>query len=354
VKEFFPRIDGLVLIDSDPGGYVGSTNAEFVELLWAHLGMLEEVVPGATLYYWMWMGWERYNRFWQWVQGRDVPPEAVKNDWAETIEGLLKHPERRWAVMSCNENHHPLVRQYGLGPRALFNPYGTVETEPSVPLTNYAPPAVEKSLAEPGRREMRLGVMANSQTHVAQLPGAYLFAHFARGGTQADADIRGFAEELVPGRGALVAGAWEAIGGEDTGRQRRAAAAAEGAAAAGTFRAGPYSGMLFGDPRRFFEDLAMQLRFRADLLDFARVVREAGEWKPTLRALHRSWSAWQARTGFSDYFLGPVDDTVHAPLKALQRAELDPILADLHDWKKLTCRHGILVRLLDAIGEVVR
>ena len=47
-----------------------------------------------------------------------------------------------------------------------------------------------------------------------------------------------------------------------------------------------------------------------------------------------------------------MDDILHKPLQALQRPELDPILADLHDWRKLTGRHGILVRLLDATAKV--
>ena len=352
IEEYMAKVDGLAVIDSDPGGCIGSTNEEFVNLLWAHLDILEEVNPSATLYYWMWFGWERYNRYWQWVQGNEVPELTPKEDWAEVIEGLLKQPERRWAVMSCNSNHHPLIERFGIGSRALYNPYGTVEMEPSVPLTNYSPGAVEQALALPERLGMQLGTMANCQTHVAQLPQTYLFSHFARDGTLKSLDLLGFAEELLPGCATLLTEAWETIGSEDPRSQRRAATAVE-AAAAGCFRKGPCSGMLFGNPRRYLEDLSMQLRFRADMLDFARAVGEGREWQTTLSTLHASWSAWQARTGFADWFMGPVDDTLYAPLKALHRAEIDPILADMHDWRKLTCRHGIQLGLLDGIKEVL-
>ena len=56
--------DALVMIDSDPGGYIGSTNAEFVTLMRAHIDLFHEFNPNAEMIYWMWVGWENYNRFW--------------------------------------------------------------------------------------------------------------------------------------------------------------------------------------------------------------------------------------------------------------------------------------------------
>lgn len=55
--------DGITIIDSDPGGYPGSTNAEFVNLLALHRRMLDRLRPGIELYYWMHVGWEGYCRF---------------------------------------------------------------------------------------------------------------------------------------------------------------------------------------------------------------------------------------------------------------------------------------------------
>jgi hypothetical protein len=352
MKDYFGRVDGFVTIDSDPGGYIGSTNAEFVQLLWAHLDMLEDVAPGATLYYWMWHGWERYNRGWRWKQGEDVSGIPEKDDWSEVLAELVKQPDRRWALMSCNDNHHPCIERFGVGSRTLYNPYSTVEMEPSIPLTNYSPGLVEKALALSARFGMKHGTLANSQTHVAQVPQTYLYSHFACGGTTASLDLRGFADGLLPGHADLLAEAWEAIGGEDVERQRRAAAAVTKSAGAGSFRSGPFSGMLFGSASRYLEDLGMMLNFRADMQAFARVAGEAQAWRPALARLHRSWSAWQCRTGFNDFFMGPPDEILYKPLKALQRPELEPVLADLHNWKLSSSRHGILRRLLDAIGQV--
>src|SRR5437762_584279 len=69
--------DGIVIIDSDPGGYIGSTNDQFVELLRAKITLFRQLNPKAELVYWMWFGWENYNRFWAEVQSSkpgDAPP----------------------------------------------------------------------------------------------------------------------------------------------------------------------------------------------------------------------------------------------------------------------------------------
>ena len=88
-----------------------------------------------------------------------------------------------------------------------------------------------------------------------------------------------------------LAAAWEAMGAANSAPQRAAAATIAGAK--GPFRQGRCSGLLFGDPQRYVQDLAMQLEFRADMLDFAAAVRRGAEWKQPLQALHASWSAWQ-------------------------------------------------------------
>ena len=56
------KVDGVVIIDSDPGGYPGSTNAEFVNLLLAHRRMFDSLRPGIELVYWNHVGWPAYGR----------------------------------------------------------------------------------------------------------------------------------------------------------------------------------------------------------------------------------------------------------------------------------------------------
>ena len=56
------KVDGVAIIDSDPGGYPGSTNAEFVNLLMAHRKMFDSLRPGIELVYWVHVGWPAYGR----------------------------------------------------------------------------------------------------------------------------------------------------------------------------------------------------------------------------------------------------------------------------------------------------
>ena len=57
------KVDGVAIIDSDPGGWHGSTNADFVRLLGEHRKMLDRVRPGIELIYWMHAGWQGWSRF---------------------------------------------------------------------------------------------------------------------------------------------------------------------------------------------------------------------------------------------------------------------------------------------------
>ena len=67
-KEVFrplAKVDGVAIIDSDPGGYPGSTNPEFVNLLMAHRKMFDSLRPGIELVYWIHVGWPAYGRWYQ-------------------------------------------------------------------------------------------------------------------------------------------------------------------------------------------------------------------------------------------------------------------------------------------------
>jgi len=55
--KYLAKTDGVAIIDSDPGGYIGSTNREFVDLLLEHRKMFDRLRPGIELIYWMHAGW---------------------------------------------------------------------------------------------------------------------------------------------------------------------------------------------------------------------------------------------------------------------------------------------------------
>ncbi len=338
--------DGASVIDSDPGGYIGSTNEEFIELLWRHLDLIQEFNPNARLFYWMWVGWEAYNRMWERAMaGAGLEINITRTDFEDVVGALAQHPERNWGVFSCSPLHQEVVEQFGIQDRALFFPYGLVEVEPTFPLTNHLPDAIRNEFRRYSPAAMRLGAMANSQTHVAQLPNAYYFAHFAKGGTLENANLEQFAEGLTPGMGALVADAWREIATTDSNRMRALSGELRDRPAPDV--EGPYSGLLMGDPERFLSDLSVMLAWRADVVDFVAAADEGEDWRPALGALARSWRAWQERTGFVDAYCDT--QSIHPALAKLGDPRIDSVLADFDNWRDPSVRHGIVPRLLDAM-----
>jgi hypothetical protein len=348
---YLAHADGMVIIDSDPGGWAGSTNAEFSAILRRHLDLLREVNPGAMLWYWVWVGWQSYNRFWEQVESGgsshiDVDPE----DWAAVVEDLCTSPEEQWRLLVCWEGHRQLAERLGIEDRSLFYPYGAVESEPTFPLTNFSPRKIEAELAEYPWGRPYLGAMANAQTHVAQLPNTYLFSHFAQGGAPGDVNLAGFAEKLIPGVGGLITDAWLALDACSI-EPARALARVLRVAAKSKLPHGELSGLFMGNTTRFLEDLALQLAFSADISDFAATIEAGGDGRREARALVASWRAWMERTGFVDAYGGPVADRLHPALAKLGDADVNAVLSDFDNWHDPAVRNGIGPRLLKAVEE---
>lgn len=341
--------DGMVVIDSDPGGYAGSTNAEFTAILHRHLRLLRDVNPRATLWYWLWVGWESYNRFWEQAdKSGDAKLDVNPCDWAEVVGDLCTTPDEPWRLLVCWGGHRELAERLGIENRSVYYPYGAVEGEPTVPLTNCDPGGVERALSGYPWGRPYLGCMANAQTHIVQLPNTYLFAHFAQGGKAQDVDLAGFAEKLIPGLGSLIADAWQALADRSVEAARRLA---KELALGGKRRLprGEFSGLLMDDPARFLEDIALQLAFSADLSGFAAAVDEGGDGSREARLLVASWRAWTERTGFQDAYCGPVMDRLHPALRKMRSPAVDAVLADFDDWRNPAVRNGIIPRLTAAM-----
>ena len=123
------KADAVSIIDSDPGGYPGSTNAEFVGLLGEHRRLFDRLRPGIELVYWMHVGWEGYGRFYR----------TGKFSWGteqEHLEALTRlkalNPEP-WGI--ANGLVH--AKKLGLQSRVVSFSYGRIEGEPSFPMTNF-------------------------------------------------------------------------------------------------------------------------------------------------------------------------------------------------------------------------
>jgi len=325
------KADAVAVIDSDPGGYPGSTNAQFVHLLAEHRRMLDRIRPGIELIYWMHAGWEAYGRYYQ--SGR-----LVLGDDAEHLDCLRRLKELNpepWGVA----NGLQYAQQLGFPERVVSFNYGRIEGEPSFPVTNFGGTTAH----EGGRSLAPRGVMGNAQTHCVQLPNTFAFARGAQNLPCTDADYLRFADDLIPGQGRLILEAWKRLAGADSEAMRSAAALLERAARQNP-SGGPLKGLLFNDPSRFLVDLVHMLRYRAALEDLVRAHAAAtrdgeraaeGSSPPNpmaaaARAFLQAAESWQKRHGYKNMWWEP---RIHPALRSLNHPGLNAVLDITYDVK---------------------
>lgn len=273
------QIDAIAIIDSDPGGYPGSTNEQFVNLLAEHRRMFNRLRPGIELYYWMHAGWQAYARFYEtgvlkWGtadEARDVLVRLKKvnpEPWGITVNTLsdvFPPPDR---------THLAIASRLGLAPRAIGFSYGAIEGEPTFPMTNFG----GDHAYDAGGTKAPRGVMGNAQTHCVQLPNTFAFARGAAGKPVTESDYTAFGNDLIVGRGQTILEGWKALAGADPAAKRDMAARLEEVSRA-PLSTGPLKGLLFGDPRRFVMDMVMQLRLKAAFNDFTAAVENERDVK---------------------------------------------------------------------------
>ena len=251
------QTDAVSIIDSDPGGYPGSTNSEFVDLFVRHRQLLDKLRPGGiSLIYWIHAGWPAYSTFY--ATGKFA--FGTTEEFAEAISLIQDRNPEPWGLATGNLE---LARQLGVASGVISLNYGAIEGEPSFPMTNFGGDAAYNA----GRKMGPRGVVGNAQTHCVQLPNTFAFARGARGLSLTDEDYVHFADDLLVGRGKLIVSAWQALAKSDSDRMREVAG--QLAALVGeTLEPGPLEGFLFGNPNRFVVDLYVMLRTRAAFEDF--------------------------------------------------------------------------------------
>lgn len=341
--------DAVAIIDSDPGGYIGSTNAEFVQIVKGQVDVMRSLNPSAEFVYWMLAGWESYNRFWE--KASKGGEARMWDDWqgagfVHTLELMQEHIPEPWWVLAWLDPHRGALAQLGLSDKALYYPYATVEGEPSFPMTNCGLTRIADALAQWDQTACPRGAMANAQTHCLQLPHTAAFAHHAQGGTSEGFSLAAFADRLLPGLGEVVASAWSLLETGDPEVQRQAAAEVREAVSR-VQGVGDLAGLLFGDGERFLIDLAMNLELRAALHGLVSAVDADRDPVPALRAALAVLRPYQQRLGFADAYGGPLQQGFNAPLARIADEQLKQVLADFSDWRDPAIRNGILLRLLD-------
>ena len=206
------QADGVTIIDSDPGSYPNSTNAEFIELLMRYRRLFDKLRPGGIeMLYWLWAGWPAYGR---WYAGK---PFAWGTDaeFLEVLTALKARNPEPWGLARGAE----LAKGLGLESKVINLNYGAIEGEPSFPMTNFGGQGAYNAGQNMGPR----GTLGNAQTHCLQLPSTFAFARGAQGLPLGDKDYLQFANDLIVGRGELIFSAWQALGSSDSSRMRQVA-----------------------------------------------------------------------------------------------------------------------------------
>lgn len=303
-------VDGLVIIDSDPGGYPGSNNQQFVNLLGEHRRLLDRLRPGIELTYWMHAGWPAYCRFYETGNFAVGSPE----EFQDALVRLNKLNPEPWGLA----NGLRYAQQIGLESRVVSYNYGTIEGEPTFPLTNFGGDGAYNS----GKDSAPRGVIGNAQTHCLQLPNTFAFARGARGLTLTEADYVQFANDLLPGHGRSIVDGWMTLSGDDP-RPMYAIAHSLKKLSQSRLRMGPLKGLLFGDPHRFLMDIVMQLRMKAAYLQFIGDSTDGGDVRGSFPAFVRAAETWQHTHGYECAWGWPgLGEALHA----LQSPEIDGVL----------------------------
>ena len=304
------NMDGVAIIDSDPGGYPDSSNQQFANLLVAHRKLLDQLRPGIELCYWMHVGWLGYGRFYK-TGTLSFSTEAEQTDLLLRLKALNPEP---WGIANGLE----FAKKAGLTERVISFNYGRIEGEPSFPMSNFGGNTAYEGGAQRGPR----GVMGNAQTHCIQLPNTFAFARGAAGKPVADADYVAFAEDLIPGQGETIVRAWKALAGSDPAAMR-ACAAELARLPARRLKPGPLKGLLFGSPRRFANDLAMMLRVRAGFESLRAAVESRASATEPLGEFVAAATAWQRQHGYENTWWWPNLDEV---LRRLNAPEVNVVL----------------------------
>lgn len=310
------EMDGLLIVDGDPGGYPGSNIIEFVTLLKFHRTVLDQLRPGIELYHWIAPGWDAYCRFYATAEFAPGTPEEIDRG----IELLAKMNPEPWGLASGRGPK--TAEKLGLNDHVMSYQYGGIEGEPTFPMTNFGTAAAYETGHNMGPR----GTMGNAQTHCVQLPNTFLFARGAQNKPVTRADYVAFAERLLPGHGETIVAGWESLDTRDAAAKWAALAQLEKLQGQ-PLATGDLQGLLFGDPQRFVNDLVLMLRAKATLNEFHQAAMGEVTGKPLAEKMTpfvAACSKWQQTHNYKNNWIWPemeealmkIDAQVYAPFFA--------------------------------------
>ncbi|MHB0998723.1 MAG: hypothetical protein ACYC27_05700 [Armatimonadota bacterium] len=307
--------DGFVIIDSDPGSYPGSTNAEFVNLLNEHRKMFDNLRPGIEVLYWMHAGWQGYARFYQageFIWGTD-------EEFDDTLSRLSALNPEPWGLVAGQR----YAERTGLMPRMRYV-HASLEFEPSFPVTTID----EFDAYNQGLNSGSIGIVGYAQTHCVQLPGIFALSQGVRGLPLDDDQYIAFAEKLIPGYGKDIVEGWKSLSSKDIDRmvssRERLAPLCDA-----DLKTGQLGGLLFGSPERFIQDIIMQLDMRIAYESLGNSIKNGSDADRALAVFADKTEVWQKQHGYQCVWSWPDFDET---LRKLGIESVDKILNELGNF----------------------
>ncbi len=328
------QADGIIVSDSDPGGWKDSPSADYVTFFRLNGEALRAWNADAEVYYWMWGGW---------------PENGSLETFTDTLSLLDAQIDWPWKILCTSGIHRAATERLGMAGRRAYNPYGLVEFEPTFPMTDHNPRWFRQEMQRYDPALYPQGLMLNAQTHCLQLPYTYLAAHYARGGSYATENLEAFAQQLLRGRGGLLThSGWYHMEEEWDFPVMRIYSEALRNEAGNDPQPGPLGGMLLLPPAQFLRDLADNLDLRADFIELRIAVNAGRKIKPALRQVVSHLRPYRERLGYNHMTQRPLQQGLLDQLRRLQVPELTAAVAGTPPSPD-----GYMVNLIKAIERYV-
>lgn len=308
--EYVPNLDGVVFIDGDPGGWPDSSSQEFVDIFKANRTLLDKYATGPgkpILSYWIWFSWGKGSR---------------DDNRAKTLELMNSQLEEPWELLFCqtpqyDPNCYKLIRDNGFGIRAVFFPYGQVEDDGVLSLTQINYESIARHIDSVEDLDNLKGTMGNVLSILVQLPNIYYFTNYSWGDlkqlNEVDA-LRELARRIFPEHTDILAGAWSQLNDLDSKSAFDHARKIEQICQSNDFgRVGTIGQYVFPEPQIILRDMAVMLRIYGKACRVYEISKgsDSSPMKDAMIDFYSELLDWRKRNGyFGTYF---DNNVIHLP-----------------------------------------
>ncbi len=300
------NVDGVCTIDSDPGGWKGSTIGEYIQILRGCRALLDKHnihKSDTKLINWLWFGW-----------GHTKPAFDVERQ-RQTIREFKRDLPEPWLLVAGYDALLPMCREEGVLPKTIFLRYGAIEDEPSYPGTQLGFNSIKRVFdVLKDYPEMAAGwgksngVMGNVQCPLVQFPNVFHFLNSAwddnyRNRSRSNI-LMDLATQLHFENRQLLADCFAAIKEPNPDKVEALAGQLERLIESRKLgRPGVLARKIFPDHTSIARNLVLQLRFNAAQARFFRDVGSAtteADYRKLFESCLEAYLNWDNATGWHD------------------------------------------------------